>query len=232
MILFDDVSKSYRTAEGLKRILYDFDCELPTDMSLGILGRNGSGKTALMRMLAGSELPDRGRIIRGPRVSFPVGHSVGFNTIMTGRQNATFLARIYGEDVRRVVDFVGDFAELGVYYDEPIRTYSNGMRSRLSFSVCLAMEFEVYLVDEVTAAGDAEFKRKCNALFAERRRTSRIVMASSNPKMVRQYCDRGAILEGGSILLFDRIDDAIGVYTNEIYQTEIRGSGLLEAAQS
>lgn len=224
MIVFDNVSKGYRTALGVKRILSDVDCELSTDMSIGILGRNGSGKSTLMRMLAGSEMPDRGRIYRDLRVSFPVGHTVGFNTMMTGRENASFLARVYREDVRRVVAFVDSFAELGVYLDEPLRTYSNGMRARLAFSICMAIDFDIYLVDEVTAAGDAEFKRKCNQLFAERRRVSRIIMASNNVKMIRQYCDRGAILEGGSILLFDSIEDAISVYTNEIYRSEVRGA--------
>ena len=225
MILFDDVSKSYRTALGLKRILHGFDGALPTDMNLGILGRNGSGKTALMRMLAGSELPDSGRIYRDARVSFPVGHSIGVSTMMTGRENVAFIARAYGDDVGRVTDFVDDFAELGVYLDEPMRNYSNGMRARLYFSLCMAIEFDVYLVDEVTAAGDVEFKRKCNQLFAERRRSARIIMTSNNVKMIRQYCDRGAILDGGRILMFDRIEDAITVYQTNIYRTEIEGSG-------
>ncbi len=221
MIIFDDVSKSYRTGLGLKRILRDFDGELPTDLNIGILGGNGSGKSTLMRLLAGSESPDRGRIYRDGRVSFPVGQAMGFNTHMTGRGNAAFLARVYGADVGRVIDFVGDFAELGAYLDEPLRTYSNGMRARLSFSLCMAIEFDVYLVDEVTAAGDVAFKRKCNQVFAERRRKSKMVMASSNTKMIKLYCDRGAILDGGRIHLFDSIDEAVSVYETKVYTTEI-----------
>jgi capsular polysaccharide transport system ATP-binding protein len=228
MIILDNVSKGYRTAFGVKRILSDVDCALSTDLSLGILGRNGSGKSTLMRMLAGSELPDRGHIDRDVRVSFPVGHSVGFSNMMTGRENIAFLARVYGEDVRRIVAFVDDFAELGDYLDEPLRTYSNGMRSRLAFSACMAIPFDIYLVDEVTAAGDVEFKRKCNQLFAERRRTARIIMASNNAKMLRLYCDRGAILEGGALLTFDTVEEAVTVYANEIYRTGVQGADAAE----
>lgn len=224
MITFDGVSKSYRTALGLKIILEDLDCEISTDQSVGILGRNGSGKSALMRMLAGSELPDRGRIDRDIRVSFPVGHSAGVSPLMTGRENATFLARTYGEDPARIARFVDAFAELGVYLDEPVRTYSNGMRARLAFGICIAIDFDVYLVDEVTSVGDIEFKRKSMQLFAERRRSSRIVMASSNVKMVKMYCDRGAILDRGTIRMFDDIDQAIAIYRDETYRSEIQGS--------
>jgi capsular polysaccharide transport system ATP-binding protein len=224
MIVLDNVSKGYRTALGVKRILTDVNCELSTDLSLGILGRNGSGKSTLMRMLAGSELPDRGHIDRDVRVSFPVGHSVGFSNTMTGRENIAFLARVYGADVHRTVAFVDDFAELGDYLDETLRTYSNGMRARLAFSACMAIPFDVYLVDEVTAAGDIEFKRRCNQLFAERRRHARIIMASNNAKMLRLYCDRGAILEGGSLLTFDTVEEAVRVYADEIYRTEVQGA--------
>lgn len=224
MIVLDNVSKGYRTALGVKRILADVDCALSTDLSLGILGRNGSGKSTLMRMLAGSELPDRGHIDRDVRVSFPVGQAIGFSNMMTGRENVAFLARVYGEDVRRTVAFVDDFAELGDYLDEPLRTYSNGMRSRLTFSACMAIRFDVYLVDEVTAAGDVEFKRRCNQLFAERRRHARIIMASNNAKMLSLYCDRGAILDGGALMTFETVAEAVSVYTNEIYRTEVQGA--------
>lgn len=221
MITFDCVSKSYRTALGLKVILDEFDYEMPIDQNLGILGSNGSGKSALIRMIAGSELPDRGRIDRDVRVSFPVGHSAGVSPLMTGRENASFLARVYGEDASRIIRFVDVFAELGSYLDEPVRTYSNGMRARLAFGICIAIDFDVYLVDEVTSVGDIEFKRKSAQIFAERRRSSRIIMTSSNARVIKQYCDRGAILDRGTIRMFDTIDEASAVYQNEVYDSAI-----------
>lgn len=221
MIAFEDVSKSYRTALGLRVVLRDFDLEIPVTQNLGIIGRNGAGKSSLMRMLAGSELPDRGHVRRDVRVSFPVGHSAGVSPFMSGRENAIFMARVYGEDDRRIVRLVDDFAELGAYLDEPVRAYSNGMRARLAFAICVAIPFDVYLVDEVTSVGDIEFKRKSAQIFAERRRGSRIVMTSSNCRVVGQYCDRGAILHGGRIHLFDRIEDAVSVYQSRVYESAI-----------
>lgn len=214
MIAFRNVSKSYRTAGGIKSVLCDFDCDLPTDQNIGILGRNGVGKSALMRMIAGSELPDRGRIMRDVRVSYPIGHQCGFSPMMTGFQNARFVARAYGEDPRRVTQFVDEFVELGSYLHAPLRTYSNGMRARLAFGICMAIPFDVYLVDEVTSVGDIEFKRKCVQVFGERRRTAKLIMVSNSSNTIRQYCDRGAIMESGTIVMYAHIEEAVAVYND------------------
>lgn len=204
MIVFENVSKSFRTAHGLKVILDDFDCELSTDRNIGILGRNGSGKSTLIRMISGSQRPDSGRIYSDVRLSFPVGHTAALSPMMTGRENARFIARVYREDHHRVARFVHEFSELGDDFDEPLRTYSNGMRARLGFAICMAIDFDVYLIDEITSVGDLEFKRKCIRFFAQRRKSSTVVMVSQNYKTIRQLCEDVALLADGGIQMIQQ----------------------------
>ncbi|MEM6439629.1 MAG: ATP-binding cassette domain-containing protein, partial [Pseudomonadota bacterium] len=160
MIRFEQVSKRYRLKRGEKIILHDLTMSLPRGRSLALLGRNGAGKSTLLEMIAGSIKPDRGRIVRDARVSFPLGFSGSFHKEMTGRQNLRFVARIYGVDVEALTDYVADFAELGQFLDQPLRVYSSGMKARLAFGVSMGIRFDVYLVDELTAVGDQAFKDK------------------------------------------------------------------------
>ena len=136
-------------------------------VSVGILGRNGAGKSTLLRILGGAEQPDSGRVIRKGRVSWPIGFSGGFNGSLTGEENARFVARIYDADIDRVIEFAKDFAEIGDYFQMPVRTYSSGMKARLAFGLSMAIDFDTYLVDEVTAVGDATFQERCREAFAE-----------------------------------------------------------------
>jgi capsular polysaccharide transport system ATP-binding protein len=209
MIVFENVSKSFRTARGLKVILDNFDCELSTDRNIGILGRNGSGKSTLIRMISGSQRPDRGRIRSDARLSFPVGHTAALSPMMTGRENARFMARVYRDDTNRVVRFVQEFSELGDYLDEPLRAYSNGMRARLGFAICMAIDFDIYLIDEITSVGDLEFKRKCIRFFAQRRKNSTVVMVSQNYKTIRQLCEDVALLADGGIQMIEQPPPAL-----------------------
>lgn len=208
MISFEEVSKAYRTRNSVKVICRDLTCRIPHGVNLGILGVNGAGKSTLMRLIAGIEEPDRGRIRRAGSVSFPLGFSGTFAGSLSGRENAIFLARVYGAPVDFVVDFAQDFAEIGDYFDEPVNTYSSGMRSRLAFGVSLAIEFDVYLVDEVTAVGDQSFQEKCSAALAERFAVSSVIMISHSAETLRQYCDWGAVLNEGDLTIYDSIDRA------------------------
>ena len=209
MIDFEGVSKSYRTVGGRKTILKQVDFSFDVGHNYGILGGNGAGKSTLLRMIAGAEPPDRGRIQRHVRVSFPLGFTGTFHGHLSGRQNAVFLARVYGENVRRVTDFVWDFSELGNHFDMPIQTYSSGMMAKLAFGVSLAIDFEVYLVDEVTEVGDARFRHKAAEMFKDRAARSDIIMVSHNSHTIKAYCDRGAVLSSGRLELFDTIEGAM-----------------------
>ena len=212
MIELDGVAKSYRGAAGRKVLLDDVSAEFPSGCNFGILGANGAGKSTLIRLLAGSEAPDRGAIRRRCRVSFPLGFGGTVHGALSGRENVAFIARVYGAGVGRTTRFVEEFAELGDYFDMPVDTYSAGMRSRLVFGVCLAIDFDVYLIDEVTETGDEHFRRKCAAAFRERMRSSDVIVATHNHHTIRQYCDRAAVLAGGRLQLFDSVAEAFDCY--------------------
>jgi capsular polysaccharide transport system ATP-binding protein len=135
-----------------------------------------------------------------------------FHGALSGRENAAFLARIYGARMRNVIDYVAAFAELAEYFDMPVNTYSAGMRGRLAFAACLAIDFDVYLIDEVTEIGDQRFRRKCAEAFRERMARSDIILVTHNPQTLRQYCDRGAVLADGALSLYDDIGAALSRY--------------------
>jgi capsular polysaccharide transport system ATP-binding protein len=157
-------------------------------------------------------LPNSGRVRRSVRVSWPLGLAGGFHPLMTGRENVKFVARAYGEDVRRVLDFVEDFAELGEYIDVPVRTYSSGMGARLAFGLSMAIEFEVYLIDETLAVGDARFQAKCKRMFDARRANADLIVVSHSMETIKEYCDYAAVLVDGQLIMFQSVEGAIETY--------------------
>ena len=212
MIELRDVTKVYSTQAGDHVVLDRINAVFPANVSVGILGKNGAGKSTLLRILGGAEHPDAGQIIRHGRVSWPIGFSGGFNGSLSGEENCRFVARIYGADVDSVVEFARGFAEIGAYFQEPVRTYSSGMRARLAFGLSMALDFEVYLVDEVTAVGERAFQDKCKQAFAERRERSSVIMVSHLIKTMRDYCRMFALLLRGRLTLVDDIEEVERVY--------------------
>ena len=180
--------------------------------STALLGRNGAGKSTTMRILAGTEEPTKGKVYRGRRVSWPLGFAGGFHPKMTGRDNVMFVARIYGEDPRKVLDFVEDFSELGSYLEQPIYTYSSGMGARLAFGMSMAIPFETYLIDELTSVGDARFSKRCDEVFSARRKNADIIMISHSMEQLREWCTQGIVLLNGRAIVYEDINDAIEVY--------------------
>ena len=212
MIKLDQVFKFYRSHGHTKVILDHVSMEFRSGNSYGLLGINGAGKSTLMKLLAGTQMPNSGRIQRNARVSWPLGFADGLHPKMTGRENVQFVARIYGQSVRRVVDFVEDFAEIGAYMDVPFMHYSSGMMQRLAFGLSMAIDFEVFLIDEVTAVGDARFQRRCHEEFAKRRERSDIIMVSHSPPTLMEYCNRGIVLAHGKLHMYSSMEDAIELY--------------------
>lgn len=215
MIIFENVHKRYPIAAGERRIiLRKASFALPRGRSYAVMGINGAGKSTLIRMIAGVETPTSGRILRdGLRISWPLGFSSSFHGSLTGRENCRFVSRIYGCPSDRVTDFVEDFAELGRYFEVPVRTYSSGMRARLAFGLSMAIDFDVYLVDEITAVGDTRFQERCAAVFDERRRTADVIMVSHSPETIARYCDTAMVLDQGELTLHDTIDEASDHYS-------------------
>ena len=190
-------------------VIRNLNLTLPTDRSLALLGRNGAGKSTLLSIVAGTMRPDTGQVVSDGTISFTVGYSGSFHPDMTGAQNTRFVARIYGVDTNELSDFVEDFAEIGKHFQMPIRTYSSGMKSRLAFGISMGIPFDTYLIDEVTATGDARFKRKSKGIFRERMKKSSAIMVSHSMKDIRGFCDAGLVLHEGKIENYDEVNDAI-----------------------
>lgn len=212
MLAFSHVTKTYKLRGSRKVILSDFSFEFPRNRNIAIMGKNGAGKSTMMRLIAGTEPPDSGHVYRTLNVSWPLGFAGGFNGTMTGIENVRFVSRIYGQDPDRVLSYVKDFAELGKSLYMPIKTYSSGMKARLAFGVSMAIDFEMYLIDEITAVGDSDFKKKSQQVFKEKLATSQIIMISHSMQTIRDYCDCGLMLEPGRITYFDEVSDLIERY--------------------
>jgi len=210
MIIFDKVAKAFPRPGGGKKIILDsFSAVFPPGTNIGILGRNGAGKSTLMNMISGGEMPDSGRILREGKISWPLGFNGGVHWKLTGAQNTRFIADIYGKPRNKVLDFVADFSELGHYLDMPVRTYSAGMRARLSFGICMAIEFEYYLIDEVIAVGDSVFKKKCKQVFDQRRENATLLLVSHSAGLLRSFCDVGGVMNNGQVTFYNDIEEAI-----------------------
>lgn len=216
MIELRHVTKIYRTTLGTNVVLDDICTRFPPTESIGILGRNGAGKSTLLRIIGGAEMPTSGEVIRRGRVSWPIGFGGGFNGSLTGEENCRFVARIYDEDVDYVVDYTRDFAEIGDYFFMPMRTYSSGMRARLAFGLSMAIDFDAYLVDEVTAVGDAAFRAKCAEAFAERQRRATLIMVSHDMNTILEYCRRCCLMNRGVLTMYDSVEDAVDAYDREL----------------
>jgi len=216
MIELRHITKAYQTPFGPNVVLDDISISLPTGENIGILGCNGAGKSTLLRIIGGAEMPDLGEIKTDGHVSWPIGFGGGFSGALTGEDNCRFVARIYGQDIDRVIDETRDFADIGRYFFMPLRTYSSGMRARLAFGLSMAIDFSVYLIDEITAVGDANFKKKCKQAFQERAERSSLIMVSHGPETIMQYCSRCAVLYQGRLQLFSSVDEAYEQY--EEYQ--------------
>lgn len=209
MIVLDNLTKVFRTKGMQKTVADRISAVFPSKQSIALLGRNGSGKSSLLRMIAGTMLPTSGRIFSDGTVSWPVGFAGSFHPELTGAQNVRFVARIYGVDTDALVDYVGDFSELGSDYHKPFGSYSSGMRSRLTMGASMGIDFDTYLVDEVTSVGDAAFRQKSQRVLADRMRDASSVVVSHSLPFVRRICTIGAVLDKGQLIMFDDVEDAI-----------------------
>ncbi|MEQ9674145.1 MAG: ABC transporter ATP-binding protein [Roseovarius indicus] len=215
MIRFENLTKSFWIRGRQKVVIDNLNLTLPSGRSLGLLGRNGAGKSTLLQIIAGTMSADSGRIVSDGSISWPVGLAGAIHRELTGAENVKFLARIYGVDTEELIEFVQDFAELGDFFNMPVRSYSSGMRSRLAFGASMGIHFDTYLVEEVTAVGDARFKRKSQEVFKDRMsRSSAIVVNHSMPGL-RQFCDSGLVLENGGVTYFEDLEEAI-TYHNDL----------------
>ncbi|MEP3637696.1 MAG: ATP-binding cassette domain-containing protein [Paracoccaceae bacterium] len=216
MLEFDNVSKSFWTGSQRKVILDRVSFRVELGRSMGVLAPNGTGKTTLINMMAGLEKPDEGEIRRQCNVSFPLGFMGGVVSKVSAMENARYIARLYGLDPDYVESFCRWLCDLGEYFDQPLGTYSSGMRARFSFALMLALDFDMYLIDEgMPSSTDVEFNRKAGEILQERLRTTTIVIVSHQPKVLEQFARTAAVLLDGQLHMFDTLEEAKRLYDYE-----------------
>lgn len=219
MIIVENVHKRYQTDHGPgKWILQGVSFTIPPKLNVGLIGANGAGKSTLLRIIGGVDQPNKGRVERQCRVSWPMGYGGGLQGSLTGRQNAKFVCRVHGheDDISDRIAYIQDFAEIGESFDEPVKTYSSGMKSRLQFALSLAFDFDVYISDEVTAAGDAAFRNKAADAFKKLADHASLIMVSHGESTLRQFCTAGIWIHDGKAHWFDRVDDALKAYKDSL----------------
>lgn len=219
MIVVQDVHKRYQTDHGVGPwVLQGINFTIPAKTSVGLIGRNGVGKSTLLRIIGGIDQPSKGRVQRLCNVSWPMGFGGGLQGSLTGRQNAKFVCRLYGHesDMADRISFIERFADIGQYFDEPVKTYSSGMKSRLQFGMSLAFDFDVYISDEVTSTGDAAFQAKAAQAFHDLVGRSSLIMTSHSTGTLKKFCTAGIWLNQGQAHWFDKIDDAVQAYEESI----------------
>ncbi len=219
MLEFENVSKSFWTGTQRKVILDQVSFRVELGHSLGILAPNGTGKTTLINMMAGLEKPDEGVIRRGCRISFPLGFMGGVINRLSALDNSRYIARLYGLDPDYIESYCRWLCGLGEYFDQPLGTYSSGMRARFSFALMLALDFDMYLIDEgMPGSTDVEFNRKAGDILKERLRTTTVIIVSHDPKVLEKFAHSAAVLMGGKLYMFDSLEEA-----KELYDYETQG---------
>lgn len=219
MIEVVNVHKRYQTDHGMGPwVLRGVNVCIPANTNVGLVGRNGAGKSTLLRLIGGVDHPTRGVVRRHNRVSWPMGFGGGLQGSLTGRQNAKFVCRLYGEEseIRERLERIQAFADIGPYFDEPVKTYSSGMKSRLQFALSLAFDFDVYISDEVTSTGDAAFQAKAAQAFKNLVGQASLIMTSHSDSTLKQFCTAGIWLHEGQAYWFDRVEEAIKAYQDSI----------------
>ena len=216
MLEFVNVSKSFWTGKQRKVILDRASFRVELGNSMGILAKNGTGKTTLINMVAGLEKPDEGQIIKNCRVSFPLGFMGGVISKLSAMENSRYIARLYGLDPDYIESFCRWMCDLGEYFDMPVGTYSQGMRSRFSFSLMLALDFDLYLIDEgMPSTTDAEFNKKAGDILRERLETTTVLIVSHKPETLEKFCRSAAVLRDGQLYMFDTLEEAKQLYDYE-----------------
>ena len=221
LITLRDVGVAYSLKQGRFRnklfwALQDISFELHPGDALGIIGRNGVGKSTLLKLMAGIMSPDRGTIHNRSNGTALLSLQIGFVPNLTGRENAILSGMMQGMRKREIVAALGEvlsFSELGEFFDQQLSTYSTGMRARLGFSVARQLDPDVMLIDEVTSVGDAGFQAKSfQALRARVEANKSIILVSHAPFVVEKICNRVIWIDQGKIVMAGDCAEVLGAY--------------------
>lgn len=217
MIRLEHIHKTYPTRAGDRVVLKDISFDLNRGEKLGILGRNGAGKSTLVRLVSGAERPTSGEVTRSMTVSWPLAFGGAFQNTLTGLDNVRFISRIYKQKAKDNIDFVYQFTELDAYLREPVRNYSSGMRARLAFAISMIIEFDCYLIDEITAVGDAKFYEKCEIELFSKRQDRAMLIISHDLEYVKRHCQRFAVLHEGNLTFYPDFDQAHDAHLRNLH---------------
>jgi capsular polysaccharide transport system ATP-binding protein len=215
MLALRNLTKWYPTPHGRRYVFRNLSFEFPAGANIGLIGRNGAGKSTLMRLLAGTDTPNEGSIVTDKRISWPVGLAGGFQGSLTARENIQFVSRVHGANgaaMRRVTAFVEDFAEIGDYFDLPMSSYSSGMRARVAFGLSMAFDFDYYLIDELMAVGDPQFKAKSQQVMAARMERANVIIVSHSMQLIKNNCSVVVLVDRGHTVLYENVAEGIQAY--------------------
>ena len=212
MIHIDHITKRYGSRQGDVTVLDDVNLIVKPGEKVGILGRNGAGKSTMIRLISGAERPSSGHIRRDMSVSWPLAFGGAFQGTLTGLDNLRFICRVYGTSADDKIDFVQEFSELGRYLREPVKSYSAGMRARLAFAISMVVEFDCFLIDEIVAVGDSRFHEKCRVELFEKRSDRAMIIVSYDPGYIKAHCQHAAVLVKGKLSAFNEVDEAFAFY--------------------
>ncbi|EGQ9284251.1 ABC transporter ATP-binding protein [Vibrio parahaemolyticus] len=213
MITLENVTKSFQTRLGTKYVLKDVNFTFPKGRDIAVMGGNGAGKTTLLRLLARADYPSKGRIITDIATSWPLGLGGGFQGSMTGRENTKFVCQIYGvDDVEERIAFVKEFSAIGDNFELPIKSYSSGMKSKFTFALSMAFDFDLYLIDEVLAVGDQAFQKKCREVLDKKREKANIILVAHSVQKMKEHCDYGVVVQDRGLVGYDDLNEALEIY--------------------
>lgn len=228
MINLEHVDKVYQTSHGPVQVLTDINLTVQRGQRLAIIGGNGAGKSTLIRIISGIEMPTKGTVDSRMRISWPLAFGGAFQGSLTGVDNVRFISRIYGQDWRDAIEFVDDFAQLGEYLREPVKTYSSGMRARLAFAISMTVEFDCYLLDEVFAVGDARFQARCQEELFGKRADRAFIIVSHDARFLFDHCERGCVIRHGQLIHFPSLVEAQEAH-DEFMRAPLPAPTLVEA---
>ena len=233
VIKFDHVTKMYKLFKSdKKRLLHTFfrnikykekkavndvSFEVQRGEAVALLGKNGAGKSTILKMITGVAFPTSGTITVKGRVSALLELTSGFDPEFTGRENIYLKGQLLGlrdSEIRELEQEIIDFAEIEEYIDQPVRTYSSGMKARLGFSINVNIRPEILIVDEALSVGDEEFKNKCTTKVNEIIKNDNVTLlfVTHSTQMAKEFCKRGIVMEKGKLKFDGNIDDAITRY--------------------